>query len=147
MSPTILLAYVGIISFRLITNRAIAAVQNHELPLRLELRILTVMRLDSRARPRGVCRVGSVGGASAERLPLRLRPLQPEPHVHLAVHRRRGGEVLTGSVAPPGAPVELPEAEVAVGEERVHPQLAGKCQCLAVVATSVLGAARRRDIT
>src|SRR5262245_32070145 len=36
---------------------------------------------------------------------------------------------------------------MAVSDEGAHPQLAGKCQCLAVVAASVLGTARRRDIT
>ena len=34
---------------------------------------------------------------------LRLRLLQPEPHAHLAVHRRRGGEVLVGLIAFAGA--------------------------------------------
>src|SRR5262249_8594396 len=43
--------------------------------------------------------------------------------------------------------IQLAKAEMAVSDEGAHPQLAGKCQCLAVVATSVLGAARRRDIT
>src|SRR3989442_1145742 len=43
---------------------------------------------------------------------LLLRLLQPEPHVHLAVHRRRGREVLVGLLALPCASVELPQAEV-----------------------------------
>src|SRR2546422_10622603 len=51
---------------------------------------------------------------------LRLRLLQPEPHVHLAVHRRRGGEVLLRLLTLAGAPVELAKAEVAVGDERAH---------------------------
>jgi hypothetical protein len=46
-----------------------------------------------------------------------LRLLQPEPHVHLAVHRRREGEVLAGLFLIARAPGELAEAEVAVGDE------------------------------
>jgi hypothetical protein len=38
-------------------------------------------------------------------------------------------------------PVELAEAEVAVGDERAHAELAGEGQRLAVVAFGVLGAA------
>ena len=62
-----------------------------------------------------------------------LRLLQPEPHVHLAVHRRRGGEVLLRLLALARAPVELAEAEVAVGDERAHAARLGESQCLAVV--------------
>ena len=40
---------------------------------------------------------------------LRLRLLQPEAHVHLAVHRRRGDEVLLSLLPPVRAPVELAE--------------------------------------
>jgi hypothetical protein len=54
-------------------------------------------------------------------LQLRLRLLQPEGHAHLAVHRRRGGEVLLRLLALARAPVELAEAEVAVGDERCNP--------------------------
>ena len=57
---------------------------------------------------------------------LRLGLLQPEPHVHLAVHRRRGGEVLLGLLALARAPVELAEAEVAVGDEGAHAEFGGK---------------------
>src|SRR6266496_2594939 len=49
-----------------------------------------------------------------------LRLLQPEAHVHLAVHRRRGGKVLASLVLLARATVELAEAEVAVGDERAH---------------------------
>src|SRR6202022_5102035 len=56
---------------------------------------------------------------------LRLRLLQPEAHVHLAVHRRRGDEVLLSLLPPARAPVELAEAEVAVGDLRAGPKLAG----------------------
>src|SRR2546422_6872104 len=49
-----------------------------------------------------------------ERGYLRLRLLQPEVHVHLAVHRRRGGEVLLGRYTLACAPVQFAEAEVAI---------------------------------
>jgi hypothetical protein len=45
------------------------------------------------------------------------------------------------------APVELAEAEVAVGDERAHAARLGEGQRLAVVAFGVLSAARRCDIT
>src|SRR6185295_5485575 len=73
--------------------------------------------------------------------------LQPEPHVHLAVHPRCGGELLSGLLALVRVRVELAEAEVAVGDEGTHAELARECQGLAVVAFSGLGAARRRDVT
>src|ERR671918_1817579 len=44
---------------------------------------------------------------------LRLRLLQPVRHAHVAVHRRRGGEVLAGLVAPVRAVIERAQAEVA----------------------------------
>ena len=49
--------------------------------------------------------------ASPELRHLRLRLLQPEPHVHLAAHRSRGSHVLVRLVALARAPVELAEAE------------------------------------
>ena len=49
-----------------------------------------------------------------------FRLLQPERHVHLAVHRRRDGEVLLCLVAFAGLPIELAEAKVAVGDEGTH---------------------------
>src|SRR6266851_2959604 len=79
------------------------------------------------------------GAVSSRQLPhLRLRLLQPVRHAHLAVHRRRGGEVLLRLLASAGAPVELAEAEVAVCDERAHAELTGERQRLAVVAVSVL---------
>src|SRR5215813_876163 len=51
---------------------------------------------------------------SCEVMQFRFRLVQPKAHIHLAVHRRRGREVLLCSVALTGAPVELAEAEVAV---------------------------------
>ena len=55
-----------------------------------------------------------------------LRLLQPEAHVHLAIHRRRRGEVLLRLLTLAHASVELAEAEVAVGDDRAHAQLNGE---------------------
>src|SRR5213593_4393937 len=74
--------------------------------------------------------------------------LQPEPHVHLAVHRRRSGDVLLRLLALARAPVELAEAEVAVGDERAHGELVGQIQSVAVVLLTSLGpGATPRDLT
>ena len=43
---------------------------------------------------------------------LRLRPLQPVRHTHLAIHVRRDGEMLPGLLALARAPVELVETEI-----------------------------------
>lgn len=43
--------------------------------------------------------------------------LQPVEHVHLTVHRRGGGEVLLRLPLPVRTPIQLPETEVAVGDE------------------------------
>jgi hypothetical protein len=48
-----------------------------------------------------------------------------EPHVHLAVHRRRDGEGLVGLLEPARAPRELAEPEVAVGDKGAQAKLAG----------------------
>ena len=66
--------------------------------------------------------------------PSRPRLLQPEPHLHLAEHRRRGGEVLLGLLSLAGAPGELAEAEVAVGDEGAHPETDGERERLTVMA-------------
>src|SRR5262249_23539052 len=63
------------------------------------------------------------------------RLLEPEPYVYLAVHRRRGGEVLARLLALARACEHLPEAEVAVGDERAHAARLGEGQCLAVVVS------------
>src|SRR5215510_7188224 len=63
---------------------------------------------------------------------LRLRLLQPIRHPHLAVHRRRGGEMLLRLFALAPAPVELAEAEVAVGDEGAYAAQIGERQCLTV---------------
>src|SRR5215831_12670812 len=49
--------------------------------------------------------------------PLRLRLVQVEPHVHLAIHRRGGSQVLVTLLLLARAPVHLAEAEVAVGDD------------------------------
>src|SRR5262249_19390517 len=70
----------------------------------------------------------SLGICSCELSRLLLRLLQPVRHPHLAVHRRRGGEILLRLLARTRAPVELAEAEVAVGDERAHVQLGSQCE-------------------
>src|SRR5262245_53471531 len=77
--------------------------------------------------------------ASARRVYLRLRLLQVEPHIHLAVHRRRGSEVLLCLVALAHAPIEPAEPEVAVGDEGAHAARLGEGQRLPVVSFSALG--------
>src|SRR5262249_60584557 len=47
-------------------------------------------------------------------------PLQPEGHVHLAGHRRRGGEVLAGVVPLAPALVENTETPVTVSDKGTH---------------------------
>ncbi len=46
--------------------------------------------------------------------------LQPERHPHLAIQRCRRGEVLVGFDSLARAPIRIAEAEVAVGDKRVH---------------------------
>jgi hypothetical protein len=71
----------------------------------------------------------------------RLRLLQEEGHAHLAVHRQRGLEVFVGLRPVARSAVELAEAEVAMGDEGAHAELAGEGQALVVVAFGFLGAA------
>src|SRR5262249_20611648 len=59
-----------------------------------------------------------VNSGQFRHLPLRL--LQPIRHPHLAIHRRRGGEVLLRLLALARAPVQLAQTEVAVGDEGAH---------------------------
>jgi len=63
----------------------------------------------------------------------RLRLLQPEPHIHLAVHGRGVSQVLVRLHPIACATVEFAEAEVAAGRERAHLELAGPDQCSSVV--------------
>src|SRR5215471_5323656 len=57
-------------------------------------------------------------------------PLQPEGHVHLAVHRRRGGEVLAGVVPLAPALVENTETPVTVSDKGTHAPRFGEGQRL-----------------
>src|SRR5437867_1134071 len=72
-------------------------------------------------------------------LQLGLRLLQPELHVHLAVHRHRGSEVLVSLLTLPDTPVERAEAKVAVGDERAHAEVGGECHGLTVRVPGLLG--------
>jgi hypothetical protein len=78
---------------------------------------------------------GTVPSCQLGHRPLRL--LQPEPHVHLAVHRRGGGEVLVGLLALARAPVQLAEAEVAVGDEGAHAEFVRDAERLAIARLEV----------
>src|SRR5258705_6108094 len=80
-------------------------------------------------------RQGTGRGAvsSRQRPHFRLRLLQPVRHVHLAVHRRRSGEMLARVIPLVCSPVELAEAEVAVGDERPHADLIGERDGVTVV--------------
>src|SRR5262245_53203090 len=69
---------------------------------------------------------------------LRLRPLLPERHIHLAVHRRSRREVLLRLLTRARAPVELAEAEMAVGNKRPHAARLRERQRLAVVGLAAL---------
>jgi hypothetical protein len=55
------------------------------------------------------------------------------------IHLRRRGEVLLRLLALARAPVELAEAEVAVGDERAHAQSVGERPCSAIVSFAALG--------
>src|SRR5881628_116651 len=91
---------------------------------------------------------GDLHGAAeaAKRLLMQLAP---------APRARRDGQQADALAAVAGGEVierflplaRAAEAEVAVGDERAHAELAGEGQRLAVVAFGVLGAACRRDVT
>src|SRR5262249_8369683 len=81
-------------------------------------------------------RPGAVGARLLRQPQLRVCLLQPEPHAHLAVHRRGDGEVLVRVLALGRAPVELAEAEVAVSDEGARAELQSECHGVAVVALS-----------
>src|SRR5262245_30202708 len=77
--------------------------------------------------------------ASQQLLYLSLRLLQPVRHPHLAVHRRRGGQVLLRLRALARATVELAKAEVAVGDEGAHSEFLGQRGGLAVARLGLIG--------
>jgi hypothetical protein len=91
----------------------------------------------------GVCTGARHGFKRLER----ARPLissrfclfQPELHVHLAVHHRRGGEVLVNALGLAHLAEELAKAEVAVRDERAHAAGLGQPQRFAVVGLAALG--------
>src|SRR5262249_13799033 len=91
-----------------------------------------VWRLSCPAMVSSLCSIDST-----ESLELRLRLLQPVRHPHLAVHRRRGGQVLLRLLALARARVELAEAQVAVGDFGAHLEL--RCQCSSFFKTGVGG--------
>ena len=79
---------------------------------------------------------------------IRLDLLQKELHVHRAVHIRGRCKVLLRQIAPICAPIQLGEAQVAVGDERAHSEFLGKRERVPVVAVSMLlGTAGGCDIT
>jgi hypothetical protein len=61
--------------------------------------------------------------------------LQPEPHVHLAAHGGRRRDVLLRLLESPRAPVELAEAQMAVGDKGPHAALLGERQRVAEMTT------------
>jgi len=82
---------------------------------------------------------------SAARLDLRL--LQPESLVHLAVHGGRRRDVLLRLLESARAPVELAEAQMAVGDKGPHAALLGERQRVAEMTLSFLrGIAAGGDI-
>src|SRR5262245_4842040 len=66
------------------------------------------------------------------------RSLSTDAHVHLAIHRHGGLEVLGGLHAIAGAPAQLAEAEAGVRGERAHPELLPQGEGLAVVRSGGL---------
>src|SRR5262249_33155092 len=88
------------------------------------------------------CHGDSADSASGEPSYLRLRLLQIKPHVHFVVQRGGDGEMLLCLLALARAPVESAEAEMAVGDERAHPELASKGQGVAIMLAGGLGLER-----
>src|SRR4029434_781406 len=85
--------------------------------------------------PHGSLR-GTADRPSAQLAHFLLGLLQPVRHVDLALHRRRGGEMLLRLLALARAPVELAETEVAVGDEGAHPEVLSEGERVTVVALS-----------
>src|SRR5262249_21609637 len=67
----------------------------------------------------------------------RSGPLQPKPHIHVAVHRRRRSEMLPRSPVLAPAPMKLAETKMTVGDQRAHPELSGNAEGCSVVARSL----------
>src|SRR5215510_747914 len=66
---------------------------------------------------------------------------RPVHHVHFAVHRRRGGDVVLRLLAMAPAAVQFAEAKVAMGDERAHAAGLGERQRLAVVLFTMFAVA------
>jgi hypothetical protein len=62
------------------------------------------------------------------------RLLLPVRHIHLAVHRRRDGEMFLRLPPIAHAAIELAKADVAVGDKRAHTQLLGQSEGRAVLS-------------
>ena len=80
-------------------------------------------------------------------LEFHLRLLQPVRHPHLAVHRRRGSEVLLCLLALAGSAMKRAETEVAVGQERVQAQLVGRGQRSPIVVLGAIGPSISRGLS
>src|SRR5439155_12222146 len=65
--------------------------------------------------------------------------LKPEIHAHLAVARRRGGQILPRVLRLADAVVELGQAEMTVCDERAHAVQLGECKRLPVVGCAAFG--------
>src|SRR5882762_1298090 len=76
---------------------------------------------------------------SRQFLHFRFRLLEPERHVHLAVHCRRGSQVLLGLLRLAHTSTEAAEATVAVSDERSHTARLGERQRPAVMRLAALG--------
>jgi hypothetical protein len=63
---------------------------------------------------------------------------EPEAHVHVAVHRGRGGVMVFCILGFAGAAMDLAETEMAVGDQRAHAVALRQCQRVAVVADAAL---------
>src|SRR5215467_3948961 len=110
-------------------------------------------------RPHCVKRASTCGDAFAgegllvralsRSIPSFFRLLQPVRHPHPAVQRRRDGEMILRLLTVARAPIELAEAEMAMGGEGAHAELAGERQRLAVGAFGhfVVLTGCRRDVT
>src|SRR5215831_4782398 len=101
-------------------------------------------------RPRWFrCDDRGIGTTSRRVAHLRFRLVQVEPHIHLAVHRRRDGEVFLCLVALTGLPIEPAEAEVAVGDGRPHAQLGPEIRRLPEIVgreVRIAGCGQQRDL-
>jgi hypothetical protein len=83
----------------------------------------------------------------AGRLQRRLNLLQPEGHVHLAVHGRRGGQVTLRRWRVAAPTVELAEAKTAVGDQRAQVEALGRREGLTIVAFGLVSRQWARGAT